>query len=171
MNNEILEKLFTSKITIIYRYLVKIGCSHTDAEDIVQDTLYKAIFYLEAIDSDKLTSWLFKVALNRYYDLCRKNKKLSSASLESENVLKNMLAVGYLPENYVLDSEKRKQVVRVLDELNPVHKNLLVLKYVVGLSYHKIAEVLDINEQTVKTYIYRAKQKFRHIWEELNYEK
>jgi RNA polymerase sigma-70 factor (ECF subfamily) len=58
----------------------------------------------------------------------------------------------------------------VLDDLNPIYKNLLVLKYVVGLSYWEIAEVLDINEQTVKTYIYRAKQKFRDTWRELNYE-
>jgi RNA polymerase sigma-70 factor (ECF subfamily) len=170
MSNEILEKLFTSKMNIIYKYLVKIGCSHADAEDIVQDTLFKAIIHLETIDSDKMVSWLFKVALNRYYDLCRKNKKLPLASLESESILNNMPAVDYLPENYVLDSEKKKQVARVLDDLNPIYKNLLVLKYVVGLSYREIAEVLDINEQTVKTYIYRAKQKFRDTWRELNYE-
>jgi len=64
MDRKLLDELFTSKMVIIYRYLVKIGCSHTDAEDIVQDTLLKAIIHLEAIESDKIASWLFKVALN-----------------------------------------------------------------------------------------------------------
>ncbi|MCG0275836.1 MAG: RNA polymerase sigma factor [Thermosediminibacteraceae bacterium] len=169
MSNEILEKLFTSKMNIIYKYLVKIGCSHADAEDIVQDTLLQAIIHLEAIGSDKMGSWLFKVALNRYYDLCRKNKKLPLTSLEVEGIL-NIPAVEYLPENYILDDEKKKEIHRVMESLNPIYKNLLVLKYEVGLSYREIAEILDINEQTVKTYIYRARQKFRDAWRELNRE-
>jgi len=171
MDYKLLERLFTSKMVIIYRYLVKIGCSHTDAEDIVQDTLLKAIIHLEAIESDKIASWLFKVALNSYKDLCRKNKKLPLSLLKSEDILNNMSAADYLPENYVLDGEKKKQVVQVLDKLSPIYKNLLVLKYAVELSYREIAEVLDINEKTVKTYIYRAKRKFRNIWKELNYER
>lgn len=170
MSNEILEKLFTNKMTIIYKYLIKIGCSCADAEDIVQDTFLKAVIHLEAIDSNKMASWLFKVALNHYYDLCRKNKRRPLVSLEIESVFNNMPAEDYLPENYYLDSEKKKQVSRVLDDLNPIYKNLLVLKYVVGLSYREIAEVVDVNEQTVKTYLYRAKQKFRNIWRESNYE-
>lgn len=171
MDCKVLDEIFKSKMVIIYRYLVKIGCSYTDAEDIVQDTLLKAIIYLEAIESDKIASWLFKVALNSYKDLCRKNKKLPLSLFESEDILNNMSAIDYLPENYVLDGEKKKQVVQVLDKLSPIYKNLLVLKYAVELSYREIAEVLDINEKTVKTYIYRAKRKFRNIWKELNYER
>ena len=134
-------------------------------------TLLKAIIYLEAIEPDKISSWLFKVALNSYKDLCRKNKKLPLSLLESEDILNNMSAVDYLPENYVLNGEKKKQVVQVLDKLSPIYKNLLVLKYALELSYREIAEVLDINEKTVKTYIYRAKRKFKNIWKELNYER
>lgn len=170
MNNEPLNELFRSRMAIIYRYLVKIGCNPADAEDIVQDTLFKAVVHLEAIDSEKMASWLFKVALNGYYDLSRQHNKLPLSSLESECILNNMPAVDFLPENYVLDKEERKQVARVLDDLNPISKNLLVLKYEVGLSYRELAEVLDINERTVKTYIYRAKQKFRQIWRDLDYE-
>lgn len=170
MNNELLDELFSSKMTIIYKYLIKIGCSHNDAEDIVQDTLFKALIHLEAIDSAKIASWLFKVALNRYYDLCRKNKKQPLASLEIESILNNMPAADYLPENHILDNEKREQVSRVLNNLSPIYKNLLVLTYVVGLSYRETAEVLDIKEHTVKTYICRAKQKFRDNWRKLDYE-
>ena len=73
MGNE-LEKLFAEKMPVIYKYLVKIGCSHADAEDIVQSTFLKAFVYLDAIDAEKISSWLFKVALYQYYDLCRKQK-------------------------------------------------------------------------------------------------
>lgn len=170
MSNVILEKLFANKMNIIYKYLIKIGCNPADAEDIVQDTLLKAVIHLEAINSDKITSWLFKVALNSYYDLGRKNKKFPLVSLEVEIILNNISTEDHLPEKYILDSEKKKQVSMVLEDLNPIYKNLLVLKYDVGLSYREIAEILDINEQTVKTYLYRAKQKFRDIWGEFNFE-
>ena len=171
MHNELLEEIFKSKMDIIFRYLIKIGCNRPDAEDIVQDTLFKAIIHLEIIDSNKVGSWLFRVALNCYYDLCRKNKKLPLVSMESENILNDIPDMNHLPENYILDSEKKKQISQILNELNPVYKNLLILKYDVGLSYQEIAEMLDISGYTVKTYIYRAKHKFKHIWKELNYER
>lgn len=169
MNNE-LEKLFAHKMAIIYKYLVKIGCSHADAEDIVQNTFLQAFIYLETIEANNMSAWLFKVALNHYYDLCRKNKKHPLVSLEIESIINNIPAEDFLPENYILDSEKRKQVERVLDDLNPIYKNLLVLKYSVGLSYREIAEIVEVNELTVKTYLYRAKQKFRDMWRGYNYE-
>ena len=159
MNNETLEKLFTGKMTIIYKYLIKIGCHHADAEDIVQDTLLKAVIHLEAIDLEKISAWLFTVALNQYYDLCRKRKRFPPASLE---LGENIPAVD-LPEKYVLDNEKHQQVTRVLSSLNPIYKNLLILKYIIGLSYREIAEIIDIKEQTLKTYLDRARQKFRDV--------
>lgn len=170
MDNEQLEQLLRNKASIIYKYLIKIGCSHHDAEDIVQDALFKALIYLEAIEAAKMTSWLFKVALNRYYDLCRKRKKHPLTSLDSENILQQIPTSAYLPEDHVVDNEQKKQMVRVLKELSPIYQNLLVLKYEVGLSYREMAEILDINEKTVKTYIYRAKQKFRCLWRDLNEE-
>jgi RNA polymerase sigma-70 factor (ECF subfamily) len=166
MRNELLEQLFKNKASIIYRYLLKIGCSHHDAEDIVQDAIFKALIYLEAIEEDKLGAWLFKVALNRYYDFCRKNKRHPLDSFDSENIL-HYLPV-YHPEDQVLENEQKQQIARVLKELSGISQNLLILKYVVGLSYREAAEMLDINEQKAKTYIYRAKQKFRHHWRELN---
>ncbi len=169
MGNE-LEKLFADKMAVIYKYLIKIGCSRADAEDIVQDTFLKAVIYLDAIDSSKIDSWLFKVALNHYYDLCRKNKRHPLVSVEIESVFNDILAEDYLPEKYCLDNEKRKQVSRVLEELKPTYRNLLVLKYAVGLSYREITNIVDVNEQTVRTYLYRARQKFRDIWRGFNYE-
>jgi len=165
MDNKItLEELLLKKMKVIYKYLIKMGCERADAEDIVQDTLFKAIIYIESIDPDRIGTWLFKVALNNYYDLCRRKKKFVSTSPEIENILDNLEASSFIPENYALDKEKRGKVLEVLNDLKPVYKNLLILKYVGGLSYREIADVLDIKEQTIKTYIYRAKQKFKSKW-------
>jgi len=164
MNNELLEKIFKNRMNIIFKYLIKIGCNYTDAEDILQETFYKAIIHLEVIDDDKLFSWLFKVALNCYYDLCRKNKKVVMAPIDNDDFINGLRDINNLPENYILDGEKKIKIYKTLNQLNQVYKNLLVLKYSVGLSYKEIADILGINKNTVKTYIYRAKNKFKILW-------
>ena len=85
-------------------------------------------------------------------------------SPEIENIINNLEASSFIPESYALDKEKREKVLEALNDLKPVYKNLLVLKYVAGLSCREIADVLDIKEKTIKTYIYRAKQKFKSRW-------
>jgi RNA polymerase sigma factor (sigma-70 family) len=59
----------------IYKYLVKIGADSSDAEDIVQETVYKFFLNIESIDPKKASSWLFRVAVNQYYDICRRRKR------------------------------------------------------------------------------------------------
>jgi RNA polymerase sigma factor (sigma-70 family) len=75
MNSEIINEIFQQKMNLIYKYLVKLGCDQESAEDIVQDTFYKALKYIDGIQENKLSAWLFKVAINKYYDLCRKNNR------------------------------------------------------------------------------------------------
>ena len=63
------------KTAIIFKYLIKNGANPRDAEDIIQEALYKFILYIDSVDPNKAYSWLFRVAINQYYDLCRKRKK------------------------------------------------------------------------------------------------
>lgn len=42
----------------------------------------------------------------------------------------------------------------MLNELTPSHKNLLILKYEMNLSYREIGDILDISEENIKTYLY-----------------
>ena len=57
----------------VFGYLIKIGANRK-AEDIVQDTLYKALLLMEEIPLEHLTPWLFRVAINQHRDLHRKEK-------------------------------------------------------------------------------------------------
>ena len=63
MESELITEIFQQKMNLIYKYLVKLGCSQDNAEDIVQDTFYKALKYIDGIQADKISAWLFKVAI------------------------------------------------------------------------------------------------------------
>jgi RNA polymerase sigma-70 factor (ECF subfamily) len=169
MGNELIVEMFQKKMKLIHRYLIKLGCSQENAEDIVQDTFYKAIKYIDGIQEDKLSSWLFRVALNKYYDLCRKNNKHVHLSID-EDIFREGLSDSKLVEDFILNLERKQEILNTLNSMSDIQKNLLFFKYDLGLTYREIAELLDINENTVKTYIFRAREQFKKVWRD-KYEK
>ncbi|MBZ9637198.1 RNA polymerase sigma factor [Clostridium sp. FP1] len=169
MSNELINEMFDKKMNLIHKYLIKLGCSQVNAEDIVQDTFYNALKYIDGIQDDKLSSWLFKVATNKYYDLCRKNNRRVHLSIDEE-IFKESLTDSKLVEDFILDLEKREEILVILNSISDIHKNLLFFKYDMGLSYKEIAELLDINQNTVKTYLFRAREQFKKVWRD-KYEK
>lgn len=100
---------------------------------------------------------MFKVSINRFYTLYKKSKaNISltddlSATLESDFKIKRI--------DNVMD------VNRVLGLLKESDKNILMLKYSLGLSYKNIGRLLNIEEGSAKTLCYRARNKFKEIWE------
>ncbi|MBW6409346.1 RNA polymerase sigma factor [Clostridium weizhouense] len=163
MRNELINDMFKKKMNLIYKYLVKLGCNQDSAEDIVQDTFYKALKYIDGIQTDKVSAWLFKVAINKYYDLCRKNNRHVHLNIDEE-IFKESLTDRKLVEDFILDEERKKEILDTLNSISEIHKNLLFFKYDMCLSYKEIAELLEINENTVKTYLFRAREQFKKLW-------
>lgn len=58
---EELYKVLQEKTGIIYKYLIKNGANLRDAEDVIQEALYKFLLYIDSVDPDKSFSWLFRV--------------------------------------------------------------------------------------------------------------
>lgn len=171
MTDETLENLLINEMKIIFKYLIKIGAKKEDAEDIVQDTICKAIINIDSINEKKIVSWLFKVSINNYYNLYNKNKKRNKYIIDLNDDISTELVDDISTEDYVINEEYREYVNKVLDSLKPSYKNLIVLKYFMDLSYKEISNLLDISEDKVKTYLYRARNKFKETWEVLSYGK
>lgn len=165
METKLITKLYQDKMKIIYRYLLKIGCSKMDAEDIVQTTFCRAIEYMIELNHSNIASWLFKVSINQYYDLCRKEKRYPTISIDQEYFM-NMFIEDEYVEDFFIKKEKSKYIKEILESLSDVSKNLLLLKYALDLSYKEIAEIVDVKEANIKTYLYRARKQFKKIWEE-----
>lgn len=150
-----LHQILQPKMLEIKKYLIRLGAPAADAEDIVQDTVYKALLYIDSIDEHKFSAWLYKVAINRYYDLCRRSKRIV---IPIDNV---DVPDTELPEDHLLLKEKREDIERVLAQLLPLHKQLIIMKYELELSYKEIAELLGIKTDTVKSALFRARKQFQ----------
>lgn len=164
MKGDNLEELLLDESKVVFKYLIKIGVSKENAEDIVQEALYKTLVNIDSVDEDKVRAWLFRVAINSYYNLYKKNKKHINLSLDEIDNLK--IFTESLEVDYV-NSEKKKDISIVLNMLKPAYVKLLILKYFFNMSYKEIADITESNEQNVKVSLYRARNKFRNVWEEL----
>ncbi|MEK3905158.1 MULTISPECIES: RNA polymerase sigma factor [unclassified Paenibacillus] len=156
-----MEKVLQPKLAEIRRYLIRLGAGASDAEDIVQDTVYKALLYLDAIDQRKFSAWLYKVAINRYFDHCRSQKRYQYSG---EEVEEHPAREQELPEAVLLRRERKEEIEGVLARLNPVNKQLILLKYEMELSYKEISAMLGISEARVKASLYRARQQFQQLY-------
>ena len=165
--NNIWEQILLEHARIIFKYLIKIGATREDAEDITQETIMKTIECLQQIEPEKMRAWMFKVAINRYYSLYNKN---TSVVTLSEVDLERLLPVFEHVEINMLTEEEVSELKRVLHVLQPTFQHLRILKYYMDLSYKEISEILNMKETQVKTYLQRARKSFKKIWEEKGYE-
>ena len=162
MNN--IDELNTLNIElkIIFGYLLKKGLSKADAEDIVQETAYRYLLYFDSIKNDRVRGWLFRVAINLHYDQLRKKKW-------TEIEINDFLLIpddSEQPEALLLIKEKSGEVSHALSKLKPHFQELLLLKYFSGHTYQEISQILNVSLDSVKTNLYRARQKFEKVFKE-----
>jgi RNA polymerase sigma-70 factor (ECF subfamily) len=156
MAKETMHEFLQQVGTVLYSYLRKRGLTHEDAEDIVQDTCYKFLLLKDGIRTNKVMSWLFRVATNQFYDLKRKDQRHPTIDVDDVP----LLSLTNLPEIHILQKEKSKSIRDTLETLSTLHQELLILKYELELSYKNISSLLNMNENTLKTHVARAKEKF-----------
>jgi RNA polymerase sigma-70 factor (ECF subfamily) len=136
-----------------------------DAEDIAQQVFVKAYFSLKRFDQRAaFSTWLYKITVNECWDLLRKKKArpLVYESDLSEDQARQFEAIGERQVTEPDISEKleaRQRVERLLEGLDARDRLMLVLKEVEGFAVEEIAQILDLNANTVKVRLFRARRR------------
>lgn len=157
------EQLLLAHAEIVFKYLIKIGATKEDAEDITQETIMKTIECLGQIEPKKMRAWMFKVAIHRYYTLYNKNKTI--VHLNEEDLEKLKPVIEHVELN-LLTKEMASELREVIQGLQPTFQQLLILKYYMEFSYREISDILNMKETTIKTYLQRARNSFKKMWED-----
>ena len=136
-----------------------------DVEDIAQQVFLKAYFSIKRFDQRAaFSTWLYKITVNECWDLLRK-KKVRPLVFEAE--LSEEQAQTYQSSSEQSDgrpdtSERmavQEQVDELMSCLDERDRAMLVMKEVQGFSVEEIAQVMEINANTVKVRLFRARQK------------
>ncbi|MGO3002377.1 MAG: RNA polymerase sigma factor [Pseudolactococcus laudensis] len=144
----------------IQRYLIKTGANPADAQDIVQDVFIKLIQADIVLAPNKLRPWLYRVALSRFYDLYRREKRYRA--LLSERFY---LIYGNVVN---LDNDRSWQLEQALQTLTDYQLGLVTLYYEDDKSVKDISEIYQISEAKVKTDLYRLRHKLKQEMEQNN---
>lgn len=150
-NRHSLARLLYDNYAMVFKYLIKFTLNKTLAEDLVQETMVKAIEKFELYDPAKarFSTWLIAVAQNIYFDSIRKRKR------EKEH-----MDDGFQPiDLYDLREEHDEDwdlVLEALSHLSDESRFPLVLKHYHGYSLDEIAKMMSLPLGTVKSRIHNA---------------
>jgi len=152
----------------IYRLALKMLANTQDAEDVMQETFIKAYNNIEGFEGrSKITTWLYRIAMNETLMLIRKRKGLITnidAGIEMDDgdiVPKQIVDWCCLPEKELMTSETRQIINQAIDTLSDANRAAFLLRDVEGLSTREAAEVLEISESALKVRLMRARLALR----------
>jgi len=154
------------------------GGSEHDAADLSQEIYIKVWRALPSFRGESsFTTWLYRIAQNAATDHARKAARNRTVSLTLENDEneeesgKEMEIAGSDrdPEEAALESEKSTFMEKALNMLSPEHKAVITLRYIEGYSCNEISEILAIDQGTVKSRLFRAREKLKILLEKGNY--
>ena len=142
----------------------KTGDFHV-AEELTQDTFLKVYQNLSTLkEPQKFAGWLYVIATN-YCKMWLRKKRLLIQSLEntSSAELEKATYSGYvIAENERTVAEAQREVVKkLLAKLQESERTVITLYYLGGMTYEEISKFLGVSVGTIKTRIYRARQRLK----------
>ncbi|MFT3972777.1 MAG: sigma-70 family RNA polymerase sigma factor [Amaricoccus sp.] len=124
--------------------------SHADADDLVQETLTKAIANLHRFEpGTRLKSWLFTIMRNTFLTSVAKSRR-ETTGIEIEDVGSGREA----PQEW---SAQVREVRAAIGRLPQAQREVLVLVGMLGVSYEEAARICDCAVGTVKSRLSRAR--------------
>lgn len=158
-----IQEVYEQYFTIVYRYLLSLSHNTHIAEELTQETFFKALKKVDDFRGEcELRVWLCQISKNTYYDYLKKNKKYAP---EFQDETKEVPSSDLL-QNFS-DKETALQVHRVLHRLSEPYKEVFSLRVFGELSFTEISSLFGKSESWARVTYHRACKKIR---EELKHE-
>jgi RNA polymerase sigma-70 factor (ECF subfamily) len=161
MDEQSFRTFYDRTARLLWAYLYRISGNNASlADDLVQESYYRFLrIKLPAMDQEYMKNYLFRIGTNLLRDHWRRAKleplPLLSSTVSESTVAADAPAHSASPERFHAKSD----VSRVLAEMKPRERELLWLAYVEGSSHREIAGIVGMKEQSIRTMLFRARQK------------
>lgn len=129
--------------------------------DVMQDTYITALTHLQQLENpERITAWLNTIAVNKCRQFLGKKMPVQLDEATSTNILEEN--DNFLPESYVLNAEKRKIILNIMqEELSAVQYQTIIMYYFDGMSTSEIAACMECPEGTVSYRLSAARGKIK----------
>lgn len=157
----------------VYSFSMKV-CGHPeDAEDTMQEVLYRSLSHLARIEDPRaLAVWLYTVTRNRCWRMRRKSVYAPRQTLSLDELIPDAAELGRLlqdaadgPEANLLQGERRHLLHEAVLRIPAPLRIVLVLHDIEELDTDQVAQILDLQPGTVRVRLHRARL---HVRKEMN---
>lgn len=161
------EEAFTQIILTIKDDLYKIAKSRIsneqDIEDAIQETMIETFKSIKRLnDPKKFKKWIIRILINKCNRIYRRKYK-KDISIYEQNI-------EIATSNNIIDFEDEFNFYNIIKILKYEERIMVILYYLEEYSVKEIKQILKMNENTITTHLYRARQKIKnkyggHIYE------
>ena len=147
----------------LYSLILRILGNETEAEDVLQDVFAQAFRQASRYDARRgaVAAWLLTIARSRALDHLRRAEPAEAHPDPAVLDPAGALARGDDPQDLLLAVQGQAALMRALEQLSALQRQLIALAFFRGLTHQEIAEHARLPLGSVKTYIRRALAQLR----------
>ncbi len=155
----------------VYRFALRLAGTQDGAEDLVQDTYFRAFRAWEQYTpGTRCKSWLFTICRNVFLRQRERGQRhdeiVGETAYEDPRALAREAAVFAAskdadPEGEFFRAIVDEEVLRAIDDLPDEYRMAVVLSDLEDLSYNEIAEIMEIPVGTVKSRLFRGRRQLQ----------
>jgi len=160
-DKEAFQELYNKYAEYALRTAAAITRNKMNAADAVQETFIRIYKNIESFDIDKpFEPWLYRILVNECNRILSKN---SNTILVDDFIQNNLQEVIEDRRKF----EEYESLYKAIESLDDNNKIPIILKYLKGFKENEIAEILGINVNTIKSRLFKGRQKLKTLIEKL----
>ena len=141
---KILNEYITQNIDSAYRFAFTYVKNREDAEDVVSESMIKAMKYIGSLKNPQnIKAWFYKIISNTALNFMKKRNR--TVSIDDSTLIPA-----------ANDDYSEINLESILNCLEQKYREIVVLRFLEDMKIGEIAQILEINEITVKTRLYKA---------------
>ena len=150
------EQLVNQYSEQLYWQVRRIVLIHEDADDVLQNVFLKAWSKLDTFNQEsKISTWLYRIALNESLDFMRKKKPQVVSSDDAETMVGSTL----MADDYFNGTEAEAMLQDAVAQLPDVQRTVFNMRYFDDMKYSEISEILQTSEGSLKASYHIAVKK------------
>ncbi len=153
---------------VLYRLAYRITGSAQDAQDVLQESLFRAYRQLAQFEKRAdLGTWLRRIVINCAVDCLRAaNSRPHRRQLQPIADVADVIASPSAgPERLAASAETARHIAAALETLSPLERAAFTLRHFEGCSIDEIAQALGVRSNAAKQHVFRAIRKLRRALE------
>lgn len=156
------EKIYKHTASFVYSIALRMTRNTFDAEEITQDVFLQIHRNLNKFQQrSALKTWIYRITINTAINVGKKNNKHVHNNIQFEDYMVETRDNGFTENENKKDNQKLLE--KVFKYLNEDQKAVLILREIEDLDYSQIAETLNINLNTVRSRLKRAREKLMNL--------